>query len=546
MNQYKKIGLSAVVLFSIALGACSTNTTDTQTESPNKEKQVLQIAAESEMDTMDTTISTTNFTPMNNVFAGLVGYDLTGKIVPADAKEMPEMSEDGLTYTFTIREDANWSNDTPVTAADYLFAWKRMVDPANGSGYAYLFSGIIKNAEAILAGEMEVDELGIEEVGNKTLKVTLEQPVPYFLDLLTIPSYFPQNEAFVIEQSENYGLNAETTIYNGPFILSDWTAAKGDSWNYVKNETYWDKDAVKLDEVDVQLVKEVGTGINLYDSGQLDTFSLSGNFVPQYKNDADFKTNNKAWVYYLELNHDLPELANENIRKALMLAIDRQTFTENVLQDGSEPIYGHVPSGLAKNPETDKDFRVEAGDIASFDVEEAKKAWQEGLKELGKNELTLELTTSDSEDSKKLAEFIQSEYQKNLPGLTIEIRQMPDNSRLDNVKKGNYQMATTYWLADFADPINFIERFDTKINRGNYSFEEIDQLIEESNQQFNDLPGRWETMIQAEQVALGEHYVDIPIYQLAEPYLEKPYVKDVYRPVFGSKSYKYTYIDNSQ
>lgn len=546
MKTIKKTSLLLLAALFLILGGCATNTKDDNTTNSKEEKQVLNLAADSEMDTMDTTISTTNFTPMNNVFEGLISYDLSGKLIGGNAKELPEVSEDGLVYTFDIREEANWSNGTPVTAADYSYAWKRMVDPANGSGYAYLFSGILKNAEAILAGDKNTDELGVEAIGDKTLKVTLEQPVPYFLDLLTIPSYFPQNEVFVTEQKENYGLDAESTIYNGPFTLSDWTAAKGDSWKYIKNDAYWDKDSVKLEEINTQIVKEVGTGINLYESGQLDSIKLSGNFVPQYKNNEDFKTTNKAWIYYLELNQEVPELANKNIRKALMLSIDRQTFTENVLQDGSEPIFGHVPQGLAKNPETDKDFREDAGDIGSFDVEEAQKAWNEGLKELNKDEITLELTTSDSEDSKKLAEFIQSEYQKNLPGITIKVRQMPDNSRLDNVKKGEYQMATTYWLADFADPINFIERFDTEINRGNYSFTNIDQLIEESNQQFNDLSARWETMIQAEKSALGEHYVDVPIYQTAEPYLEKSYVKDIYRPVFGSRSFKYAYVDSSK
>ena len=547
MNKNKKVSLLIAAALIAVLSGCADQENEQKQENSNdKENQVLHLAADSEMDTMDTTISTTNFTPMNNVFEGLISYDLTGKLVGADAKSTPKVSEDGLIYTFDIREEANWSNGTPVTAADYLYAWKRMVDPANGSGYAYLFSGILKNAEAILAGEKNMDELGVEEVGDKTLKVTLEQPVPYFLDLLTIPSYFPQNEAFVTEQKEKYGLDAESTIYNGPFTLADWTAAKGDSWKYIKNDAYWDKDSVKLEEINTQIVKEVGTGINLYESGQLDSIKLSGNFVPQYKNNEDFKTTNKAWIYYLELNQEVPELANKNIRKALMLSIDRQTFTENVLQDGSEPIFGHVPKGLAKNPETGKDFREDAGDIGSFDVEEAQKAWNEGLKELDKDEITIELTTSDSEDSKKLAEFIQSEYQKNLPGITIKVRQMPDNSRLDNVKKGEYQMATTYWLADFADPINFIERFDTEINRGNYSFADVDQLIEESNQQFNDLSARWETMIQAEKNALGEHYVDVPIYQTAEPYLEKSYVKDIYRPVFGSRSFKYTYIEKTQ
>ncbi|SDQ24589.1 peptide ABC transporter substrate-binding protein [Carnobacterium viridans] len=537
---------SFLTLASLAVLSACGNTGQENTENTGEEQQILNLAAESEMDTMDTTISTTNFTPMNNVFEGLITYDLEGNLVPGNAAAMPEVSEDGLTYTFTLREDANWSNGTPVTADDFVFAWKRMVNPENGSGYAYLFSGIINNAEAILNGETPVDELGVEAVDDKTLKVTLEKPVPYFLDVLTIPSYFPQNEAFVMEQGENYGLTAENAIYNGPFTLVNWDAASGDSWKYVKNDDYWDKDTVILDEINTQVVKEVGTGLNLFESGELDSINLSGDFVAQYTENPDFKTNGKAWINYIEVNHAVPELANENIRKALTYAINRQGFTDNVLLDGSQPTFGHVPNGLAKNPETGVDFREDAGDVVEYNVETAQEAWQAGLDELGTESISLELTTSDSEDSKKLAEFLQSELQNNLPGLTIDIRQMPDNSRLDNIKSGNYEIATSYWLADFADPINFVERFDTDINRGNYSFENIDALIDQSNQQYDDALERWNTLIEIEKVALGEHYVHVPVYQTAEAYLEKPYVKDIYRPVFGSRSFKYASIDSTK
>ncbi|AEB30709.1 dipeptide-binding protein DppE [Carnobacterium sp. 17-4] len=536
--------LSFLTLASLAVLSACGNTEQENTENAGEEQQILNLAADSEMDTMDTTISTTNFTPMNNVFEGLITYDLDGNLVPGNAATMPEVSGDGLTYTFTLREDANWSNGTPVTADDFVFAWKRMVDPENGSGYAYLFSGIINNAESILNGETSVDELGVEALDDKTLKVTLEKPVPYFLDVLTIPSYFPQNEAFVMEQGENYGLTAENAIYNGPFTLADWDAASGDSWKYLKNDDYWDKDTVILDEINTQVVKEVGTGLNLYESGELDSITLSGDFVAQYTENPDFKTNGKAWINYIEVNHAVPELANENIRKALTYAINRQGFTDNVLLNGSQPTFGHVPNGLAKNPETGADFREDAGDVVEYNVETAQEAWQTGLEELGTESISLELTTSDSEDSKKLAEFLQSELQNNLPGLTIDIRQMPDNSRLDNIKSGNYEIATSYWLADFADPINFVERFDTDINRGNYSFEDIDALIDQSNQQYDDALERWNTLIEIEKVALGEHYVHVPVYQTAEAYLEKPYVKDIYRPVFGSRSFKYASIDS--
>ncbi|WP_407371313.1 peptide ABC transporter substrate-binding protein [Carnobacterium sp.] len=537
---------SFLTLASLAVLSACGNTGQENTENTDEEQQILNLAADSEMDTMDTTISTTNFTPMNNVFEGLITYDLEGNLVPGNATAMPEVSEDGLTYIFNLREDANWSNGTPVTADDFVFAWKRMVNPENGSGYAYLFSGIVNNAEAILNGETPVDELGVEAVDDKTLKVTLEKPVPYFLDVLTIPSYFPQNEAFVMEQGENYGLTAENVIYNGPFTLADWDAASGDSWKYLKNDDYWDKDTVILDEINNQVVKEVGTGLNLFESGELDSINLSGDFVAQYTENPDFKTNGKAWINYIEVNHAVPELANENIRKALTYAINRQGFTDNVLLNGSQPTFGHVPNGLAKNPETGTDFREDAGDVVEYNVETAQGAWETGLEELGTESISLELTTSDSEDSKKLAEFLQSELQNNLPGLTIEIRQMPDNSRLDNIKSGNYEIATSYWLADFADPINFIERFDTDINRGNYSFEDIDALIDQSNQQYDDALERWNTLIEIEKVALGEHYVHVPVYQTAEAYLEKPYVKDIYRPVFGSRSFKYASIDSTK
>ena len=376
--------------------------------------------------------------------------------------------------------------------------------------------------------------------------MTLEKPTPYFLDLLTIPSFFPQNEAYVTEQGNNYGLSDDSAIYNGPFSLSDWNSASGDSWKYIKNDNYWDKDKVSLDEIDVQVIKDVGTGINLYESGELDTIQITGNFVTQYKDNPDFKTYDRAWIYYVEMNHEIPELENTSIRKALSLSIDRKSFAENVLQNGSTPIAGHVPAGMAKNPETDVDFREDAGAVVPYSVEEAQAAWKQGLSELGKEEIALDLITSDDEESRQLAEYIQSEWQTNLPGLTISIRPMPDNSRLDNVKKGNYQLATTYWLADFGDPINFLERFGSDINRGNYSFDDVDKLIEKSGKEYADAEARWQTMLAIEETALGEHYVDAPIYQTADASLAKPSVKGLHRPTFGSTSYKFVSIDSKE
>ena len=537
MGKMGKVGLSLLSAF--ILGACGGESMEAV------EEQVLNLAEDADIDSMDTTVPTdgVSFNTMNNVFEGLLGYDLEGTLIPTGASDFPEESDDKLVYTFVIREDANWSNGDPVTAADYVFAWQKIVDPVNAAGYAYLFDGIVKNATAIINSEMDKSELGVRAIDEKTLEVTLEQPIPYFLDLLAMPFYFPQNQEYVEEQGDQYAQDSEHLLYNGPFQLDDWTAAQGGSWSYVKNDDYWDEEAVQLDRINWQVLKETSTGINLYDSGELDRTELTGSYVQQYQDNAELKTRFQSTIYYLELNQAVPELANENIRKAFTMAIDNESFTKNVLQDGSEAIYGHVPSGLSKNPVTGADFREDAGDVTAYDLEAAQAAWAQGLEELGTDTIALELITSDTEDSKVLSEYVQSQLQTNLPGLMITVQQLPANSRLSKVKAGEYQMATATWGADFADPINYVERFDTDINRANYSYADVDALIDLSREQYADAEARWETLMEVEQVALGEHYAHIPVYQAAEVYLEKDYVKDTFRPMFGSDSYKYAYLE---
>lgn len=537
MGKMSKVGLSLLSAF--ILGACGGESMEAV------EEQVLNLAEDADIDSMDTTVPTdgVSFNTMNNVFEGLLGYDLEGTLIPTGASDFPEESDDKLVYTFVIREDANWSNGDPVTAADYVFAWQKIVDPVNAAGYAYLFDGIVKNATAIINSEMDKSELGVRAIDEKTLEVTLEQPIPYFLDLLAMPFYFPQNQEYVDEQGDQYAQDSEHLLYNGPFQLDDWTAAQGGSWSYVKNDDYWDEEAVQLDRINWQVLKETSTGINLYDSGELDRTELTGSYVQQYQDNAELKTRFQSTIYYLELNQAVPELANENIRKAFTMAIDNESFTKNVLQDGSEAIYGHVPSGLSKNPVTGADFREDAGDVTAYDLEAAQAAWAQGLEELGTDTIALELITSDTEDSKVLSEYVQSQLQTNLPGLVITVQQLPANSRLSKVKAGEYQMATATWGADFADPINYLERFDTDINRANYSYADVDALIDQSREQYADAEARWETLMEVEQVALGEHYAHIPVYQAAEVYLEKDYVKDTFRPMFGSDSYKYAYLE---
>jgi len=556
MTKTKKNMWWILALFSVVnMGACnnfekdaaaeSTEVNTVLVEKQNNSSNVLKITASADIPSMDIITATdlVSFTAMNNVFEGLYTLDLKGQVVPATAEKMPEVSEDGLTYTFTIRKDAIWSNGDPVTSQDYVYTWRRMVNPTLAAGYSYMYDGLIKNASEILANELDPTELSVEAVTDKILKVTLVQPTPYFLDLLALPFFFPQHQAYIEETGNSYGTNSDTLIYNGPFVLSDWDQAKGGSWSLIKNDSYWNKEAIELNKVVVQVMKETSTAINLYEADELDYAALSGEYVAAHKEDNDYYSQMNSTANFIEMNQDVPALANENIREALTKSLDTEQYTENVLKNGSIPIYGYVPNGLASNPESGSDFREDAGDLTRPDLEEARMAWEEGLNELGMTSLSLELMTTDSEDSKKFAEFFQDQLQENLPGLTVSIRQVPFSVKQDSLRNGNYQLGTSNWIADFADPINYVERFHSEINRGNYSFEDVDILIEKAKAAYNDAEARWNFLVEAEQVAIGEHYVHIPTYQSAGAYLLKDSVKDLYIPVFGPDSYRYVSIE---
>ena len=552
--QIKSVGILSLAVLLTACGGTETNGSSTESNSADGDKnladtQELRLTAASEIPSMDTALATdlTSFTVMNNVFEGLYVLGPDAEPVLGVAAEEPTISEDGKTYTFQLREDAVWSNGEPVTADDFVYAWQKVVAPETASGYAYMFDGLIQNATEIINDEMDPTELGIKALSDTELEITLMQPTSYFDQLLTLPFFFPQNRAFAQEQGDEYGSTNETLVYNGPFVLEGWNQASSVGWTFEKNEDYWDAESVVLDTVTVDVIKEVTTELNLFENGDTDIAFLSGNFVSQYSDDPNFHSSLNATTFYIEMNHlnneEETELSNANIRLAIASAIDKDGYVNNVLQDGSASIDGFVPAGLASNPTTKSDFREDAGNLLPYDLEKATEAWDAGLSELGADSIELELITSDTEDSKRLAEYLQDQLQKNLPGLTVTLRSMPFSMKLETVREGNYDMAVNSWIADFADPINYVERFDTDINRMNYSNPDVDALVDTAKATFDDDEARWETLVEIEKVSLGEDAALAPLYQSADSYLLNPNVKDYYKRVFGPDSYKWTWIE---
>ncbi|MEG0553046.1 MAG: peptide ABC transporter substrate-binding protein [Carnobacterium sp.] len=379
----KLIGLSWLALVStlMACGNSDTSKDSSSNRSQKENKQKISIMAEQEIGSMNTLASqdSDGFIAQNQVFEGLYTLDEKDNIIPAVALDMPEISEDGLTYTIKLREDSVWSNGDPVTAHDFIYAWKRLANPETAANYGFLVDGTILNGSDVLLGKKGVNELGVKALDDYTVELTLENPVPYFTSLLAFNPFYPQNEKFVTSEGNDYAMNSEHMLYNGPFVMEDWSNAST-SWKFVKNDQYWDSKSVKADEINFQVIKEVGTAINLYDSKQLDFAFVSGEYASQRKDDPDFVATPSAYVYYFKLNQlrDGKDtiFANKNVRKAFGYAVDKESLVDSVLKDGSKAVYGFVPSDFVKNPETGEDYRKEAGDFLVTDKKEALKHWK--------------------------------------------------------------------------------------------------------------------------------------------------------------------------
>lgn len=511
--------------------------------------QVLNLIESAEIPTLDSSImeDQVGFNVANNIMEGLYRLDQDNKPVPAMAESEAEVSEDGLTYTFKIR-DAQWSNGTPVTAHDFVYAWQRAINPDTGSPYGpYFMEGMIKNATEIGKGTAKIEDLGIKAEDDKTLVIELERPVAYFLSLMTFGAFYPLNEAFVTEQGDKYAATSDNLIYNGPFVLTDWDGT-GD-WKYKKNDNYWDKDSVKLDEINVNVVKETATAVQLYEKNQTDRVILSAEYAMQYAGDPEVHEELESSVFYFKLNQQrdgkATPLANVNVRKAISKAFNKEELADAVLANGSLPANFLVPTDLVFNEEG-KDFREISGDHALYNVEEAQALWAKGLEELGTDKVTLEILGGDTENAKKQQEWYKSELEKNLPGLTIKLKEVPFAVRLDLDNASDYDIQAAGWGADFEDPISYLELFTTNSpqNGLSYSNPEFDALIESTKTTHaNDPVKRWEAFAAAEKLLLEDDAVIAPNYQRGRMALMKPTVQGLVTHKYGGDyTYKWVHI----
>ena len=532
---------SVAALCALTLGACGSKASDSAS------KQVLNWNESAELPTMDLSKATdvVSFDMLNNTMEGLYRLGKDSKIEPGIATKT-KVSSDGLTYTFTLRKDAKWSNGDKVTAKDFVYSWRRTLDPKTNSQYAYLFEGI-KNATDVMNGKKSTKEVGVKADGDYKLVVTLDRQIPYFKLLMGFPLFFPQNQKTVEKYGSKYGTASKYMCYDGPFNLTKWTGTNL-SWSLKKNDNYWDKKSVKLDAINFKVNKSNSTSYNLYQSGKLDATSLSAEQAKQLKGQSGYTVRRSASTFYFQYNQTKPEFQNKKIRQAISMVINRKEFVNKVLGNGSIPAKGLVPTGLATR--NGKDFAdasyVKEG--VTLDVAKAKKLWAEGLKEIGKDSLTFGLLSDDTDVAKKTTEFIQSAIESNLKGAKVECANVPFKTRLNRTNQGQFDVVISAWGADFADPISFLDMFtaNNSYNAGKWKNAQYDNLIEASKTTDAGNAGkRWDDLVNAEKILIRDQGVS-PLYQQATAWMVKPKVKGViYNSAGANYNFKNAYVSGN-
>lgn len=556
-NFYKVFIISVLSLF--VLSACGgeqdenlTSAENSNTSSDSTEEKVLHLNAAGAIPGLNPTMADNelSFNVINQVFEGLYRLDQEGEPQLAMAANEPEISEDNKVYTFEIREGATWSDGTPVTANDFEYAWKKAVNPETGATYGPQFEEIVVGASEILVGDQSVDELGVQALDEQTLEVTLEEPVPYFKDLLATAVFFPQPQEFIEEQGEKYATESNYALYNGPFTLANWDGT-GETWTYEKNDQYWDKDEVKVDRIEVNVVKNTQTAVDLYENDELDRVELTGDFVDKYASNEEYDTFLTGGVKFLKMNQGIDseetDLANVHVRKALNMALDRDGIVNEILNNGSVVMRGLVGQEVSENPESGKDFREENGDLIGFDEEKAVEHWEQGLDELNKEKLEFTMTTSDSNSSKTIAENLKHQWETMLPGLEIIIKSVPPKMSVEANVTQNYELILTGWDGDYQDAMTYLNLFitDSPGNHTGYTNEEYDELVLKSKSSLADQPmERWDALLKAEKLLIEDSAVVIPISQSGTAFLQKNNVTDLMTYTVSADNYKWVDMTN--
>ncbi|MDT6980280.1 peptide ABC transporter substrate-binding protein [Levilactobacillus zymae] len=486
MNKRVALRLMGVAVAISGLAGCG------QSSSANQEQsKALNVTMASEMQTADPNKATDAYSGymMKQTTEGLYRLNNRGQVVAGMATKVVKPTNQGKTYTLTLRHDAKWSNGDAVTAQDFVTSFRRQVDPTTKAQYANRFASF-KNYAAVQNGKKQPSALGVKALGKYKLQITLSQLNPSF-NYEAATEYLPVNRKLVKKYGAKYGTNSDRVAANGPYVLKKWNGTKT-TWEYVKNPKYYAAKSVRLKQINVQVVKDSSTAEKLFAAGKVQETAISGSAVPGVKNNAklakQLRTTLTTAVSLQYFNQQNRLGANANFRKAANVALNREQLTQKVNQDGSKPLLNLVAQGVTTDPNNgNQDFAVSTGNYTKHNDAQAKRLWAKAKKELGGGNQTINLLSNDTDGSKNVAEYIQSQWEKDMPGLKVTITAVPLQQEINKMFKQNFDVAMFGWTGDEPDPTNNLNLLEkgNSINFSNYNDRQYNQLMTRATQETN-------------------------------------------------------------
>ena len=456
---------------------------------------------------------------MRDLGEGLATYTASGELVPGTAESWT-ISEDGLTYTFTIRESARWSNGDRVTAGDFVVAWRRLVTPATAAFNANHAAAIV-NAPEVVAGELTASSLGVEAADERTLIVRLSRPTAYFLNLLTYPSMFPVHPASLAEHGDAFA-RPGNMVSNGAYKLDEWQP--GSVIKLSRNEHYWNNAATAIAAVDHHVITQGMTELNRYRAGEIDVTSIIPlDSIQQLREERPDELIIAPYigVYYYGFNLTKPPFKdNPQLRQALSMAIDRETLVEKIVGRGEAPAYSWVPPGVAN-------YEARRFGYADMTQDERNAQARRLYREAGygdQNPLEVELRYNVSDEQQRVALAIQSMWREAL-GFEATLVNVDFQVLLADMRAAEVtQVFRSSWIGDYPDAHTFLSilQGDNPSNMPRYASEEYDSLMQRAADQA-DPNLRRAFLEEAERELLADHPV-IPIYFYVSKHLVSPRV----------------------
>lgn len=465
-------------------------------------------------------------------FETLLIVDSENKITGGQA-ESYDVSDDGLTYTFHLRDGLIWSDGTPLTSADFVYAWKRLADPATAAPYGVDMLGNVKGYKE--ASEGNLDVLGVSSPDDKTFVVELSAPCVYFPKLVTHTSMVPVKKEVIEANGEHWTLKPETYVSNGPFKMIEWVP--GSHITFAKNENYWNADKVTVNTLKFVLMEDSNAAYSAYQTGEISLCKYVPTAeIPRLRDHEDFHLDPKQATSYISFQTQKELFDNPDVRRALSLAIDRDYVADIVMDGTASPATNFVGPGIsdAKNGSFFEDVtRVKNGgdffDVKNHDADVAK------AKELlakagypdGKGFPTIEYMTNDAGYNKPIAEYLQSCWKETL-GVNMEIKIVEWSIFSATRRAGDYQIARNSWGFDYDDPSNLLNLLNSTSgnNDGKYSNLEYDKLLDEANLTA-DINVHFEKLHEAENVLLEDAAI-APLVYSKEFYLQDTKLKGVW------------------